>query len=130
MRFTTALRRARLVQRFSSGAGLMLMLVAIVIMPLCSASGLCGKPCCHRGSSLVTSAASPSSCCTVRQNDPANRGLAISPAATWQDAIGAAEASAILDFVPVKKPPAIEVASRLPHPPDCPRHILNSTFLV
>lgn len=130
VRFTTDFRRASLVRRLFCGAGLLLILGGVVFVPLCSVLSLCPMSCCHHGSSVATSATSQSTCCTISPSDSSNGDLAISPAATPQAMADVPGTGAVFTFAPTPNAPATEVAAHLPHPLDCPLHILNSAFLI
>jgi hypothetical protein len=130
VRFTTDLRRASLARRLFCAAGLLLILGGVVFVPLCSVLSFCTMSCCHHGSSPAASAASQSSCCTISRSDAGNGGLAISSAAAPQAMADVPGTGAVFTFAPTPNAPVSEVAARLPHPLDCPRHILNSAFLI
>lgn len=131
MRLTTLPGRRSLAGRFFGGAGLLLLLVGVVFVPLCSALSLCTMPCCHHASSLVASATSQDTCCTISRSDTGNDAVAISPAATQQSTLDTAGTGAALTFAPAPNPPvATELATHALRPHDRPLHILNSVFLI
>jgi hypothetical protein len=132
LRFTTASRRKSLVGRLPGSAGLLLFLVAVVIVPLWSALGLCSMPCCNHASSTVASATSQDPCCAISRSDTAAAdAVAVSPAATPQRSLATAEPAAALTvaFAP-DSPVAAALVTHVPHPSDSPIHILNSVFLI
>lgn len=131
MRFTTLPRRRSLAGRFFGDAGLLLLLVGVVFVPLCSALSLCTMTCCHPASSPVVSAASQYPCCTISRSDTGNDAVVISPAATQQSRLDTAGTAAALTFALAPNPPvATELATHAFRPLDRPLHILNSVFLI
>ncbi len=131
MRFMTVPRRRSLAGRFFGGAGLFLLLVGVVFVPLCSALSLCTMPCCHHASSPVASVTSQAPCCTISRSDTGNGAVAISPAATQQSTLDTLGTVAALTFAPAPNPPvATELARHVFRPLDRPLYILNSVFLI
>jgi hypothetical protein len=131
LRFTTVARRTSLTGRLFGGAGLVLLLVGVVIVPLWSALSLCSMPCCHHASSNLASATSQDPCCTINPGDAGNDAVAVSAAAIPQRTFDAAEPAAAFTVASALNPPVTaDLATHVPHPLDRPLHILNSVFLI
>ena len=121
-----------LAARLFAGAGLLLLLVGVVFVPLCSALTLCAMPCCHHAPPAPSSAAAPQDpCCTISRGDTANDAVRISPAVPQESAVDAAASAAVVLFTPAPNPPVgTEFATQAFRPLERPLHVLNCVFLI
>ena len=121
-----------LAARLFAGAGLLLLLVGVVFVPLCSALSLCVMPCCHPASPAPSSAGAPQDpCCTISRGDTANDAVRISPAVPQESTLDAAASAAVVLFTPAPNPPVgTEFATQVFRPLERPLHVLNCVFLI
>ena len=120
-----------LAARLFAGAGLLLLLVGVVFVPLCSALTLCAMPCCHPASPPQASVTTHDPCCTISRGDTANDAVRISPSVTQESTLDAAASAAVLPFAPESDPPvATEFAAHVIRPLERPLHVLNCVFLI
>lgn len=120
--------RTSLSSRIHRGAGLMLLLVGVVLVPLYEACSLRAMSCCHHSSQVVQGTSTADPCCSISQgNDPA----AISGVSPAQFASLTAVPRETSPFVPNPNQLLGRVASaEACHPPGPPLHVLNSVFLI
>ena len=121
-----------LAARVFAGAGLLLLLVGVVLVPLCSALTLCAMPCCHHAAPGPLSAgATQDPCCTISRGETTNDAVRISPAVPQERALDAAASTAVVLFTPAPNPPlGTEFAADALRPVERPLHVLNCVFLI
>ena len=131
MRLMTMPSNRSLAARVFAGAGLLLLLVGVVFVPLCSALSLCAMPCCHPASPPQASVTSQGPCCTMSRGDAASDAVRISPAVAQESTLVAAASAAVVLFTPATNPPVgTEVAADAFRPLERPLHVLNCVFLI